>query len=96
MERRSNRPRNIVDMFGGVQPSKGAAELARKAISLGEDPTALTQQAGFAAQKGGRSKAGFFGEAGPYLNNLKEIVGSIENRRAMGESARRLANRKAF
>jgi hypothetical protein len=76
-------------MFGGIQPSRQAIGLAWKAISLGEDPTALTLQAGIAAQRDGRRKVGFFGEAGKYLSGLKIVVDSIERGNAMTESARR-------
>lgn len=95
MEREFSRPQNFVEMFGGVQPSKQAANLARKAISLGEDPTALTQQAGRAALGDGRNKVGFFGEAGRSLNVLKDVVRSIEGRQVMNESARRI-NKRSF
>lgn len=90
---RFQRPQNFVEMFCGVQPSKQAVDLARRAISLGEDPTALTQQAGMAAQKDGRSKVGFFGEGGRHLSTLKKVVLSIENTKAMDASRKRIEKR---
>jgi len=93
MERRFNGPQNFVDMFGGVQPSRQAVNLARRAISLGEDPTALTQQAGIAAQRDGRHKVGFFGEAGKHMQNLKDVVRSIEGRITMQDSAKKVKGR---
>ncbi len=79
-------------MFGGVQPSKQAGNLVRRAISLGEDPTHLTQQAGMAAQRDGRNKVGFFGKAERPLNSLREVVQSLEGQNAM--KASRKANRR--
>lgn len=93
MERGFNRPQNFTEMFGGVQPSKQALYFARKAISLGEDPTALTQQAGIAAQRDGRNKVGFFGRAEQPLSNLKAVVESIERSNTMAASSRK-ANRR--
>ena len=95
MERQSNRPPNFADMFGGVQPSKQAAGLARRAILLGEDPTYLTQQAGMAAREDGKSKVGFFGRAERPLNDLRDVVRSIEGRKTMDQSARKI-NKKSF
>lgn len=95
MERGSNRSQTFIEMFSGVQPSKQAAGLARKAISLGEDPTALTKQAGIAAQRDGRNKVGFFGEAERHLQTLRAVVNSIEAKYAMDESSRRI-NKRGF
>lgn len=93
MERRFDTSQNFTDIFGGVQPSRQAVDLARRAIFLGEDPTALTREAGKAAQKDGRSKVGFFGKAGDHLNTLKAVVTSIEDGKAMAESRRRISKR---
>lgn len=84
---------DLAELFGGIQPSKQAAELARKAISLGEDPTHLTKQAGIDAQKAGRKKAGLFGGAERHLAELRNLVTSIEGKQVMAASTRR-ANRK--
>ena len=92
MERLNGSP-NFVEMFGGDQPSKQAEGLARKAFFLGEDPTALTQRAGIAAQRDGRSKVGFFGGAERPLSELRTVVNSIERSRAMKASSRK-ANRR--
>jgi hypothetical protein len=92
MERRLN-GQNFAEMFGGTPPSRKAVSLVEKAISLGEDPTALTQRAGMAAQRDGRSKVGFFGEARKYLENLGEVIASIENRKAMNASLRKPSKR---
>ena len=92
MERLNGSP-NFVEMFGGVHPSRQAANLAKRAISLGEDPTYLTQQAGIAAQRDGRSKVGFFGGAERPLNALKDVVGSLEGKKAMDESRKRIDKR---
>lgn len=93
MERRSNMPRNPAEMFGGITPSRQAVDLARRAILLGEDPTALTQQAGRAAQIDGKSKVGFFGKAETHLIALRGVVTSIECGKAMDESRRRMNKR---
>ncbi|MDZ4227672.1 MAG: hypothetical protein U1E54_00330 [Candidatus Levybacteria bacterium] len=83
---------NFVEMFGGVQPSRGAVELVKRAISLGENPTALTQQAGRIAQKDGRNKVGFFGAAEQPLSSLKDIIASIERNKYMEKSYGRRTN----
>lgn len=80
---------DMLKMFGGIQPSKQAEDLARKAISLGQDPTALTQRAGKVAILDGRTKVGFFGQAETYLNSLKGVISSIEGKEAMNESRKR-------
>lgn len=89
MERRINGSRNFAEMFGGIPPSRQAADLARKAILLGEDPAVLTQQAGIAAQADGRSKVGFFGKAEQHLDTLRIVVTSIESEKARRELLRR-------
>jgi len=95
MERRFFEPSDIRAMFGGIQPSRGAEGLVKRAISLGEDPTALTQQAGAAARQDGKNKVGFFGKAEEPLNVLKDVIMSIEGRREMNKSARK-ASRSRF
>lgn len=94
IERGLNGQPNFMEMFGGIQPSRTAVELARKAMSLGENPIYFTRQAGRAAQEDGRNKVGFFGKAEESLRSLRSTIESIERGRIMNQSSGRF-NKKS-
>jgi hypothetical protein len=87
-------PGGIRQIFSGMQPSKGAEELAIRASSMGIDPIQYTIKAGMAAMQEGRTKAGFFGDAEEHLNSLRARVTSTESSKAIAQSAARFNKKR--